>query len=726
MPFDDNLLKRLRENDPALVDIYLPNQDPKLTPKDIEALVNALQTNTYLTSLSLADNDIGDQGAILLSQHTNLMMLDISSNNVSDEGIKALAKLPNLKSLYCANNYGITHTGIEALIENKNISDLLIDYIFTHPIHVAVYHDRLDWVQTLFKHNTSVVNQQNCKGETALLMATAWSRLNIIRWLIQNTGASLLDHSSDKENILTLVAQNNHLTLLEYFLNQDVQPLLNAPNMQGNTPLMCAAENGFQSIAECLIKAGACVTSKNHQGDMAILLAAENGHLAMVEYLMTFDDFLPCGERILTKAIQSGNLLLVKKLITAGITLDRSEFNERGYTIVSCWVSEGFIEAIKYQHMHVAHYFQTLGAKIDAYNSDGFSALYFAIKNNDVPTVKWLIDHGCSLDEYVAKFVEYFFDGNPYYLKKPTPLDYKLNLAYNDFWAPPPYLGQDVLFNLLLSETLRLTQRKSFAIPLGVLSPKQMTLYAEKLYAHPFIKTIQFTYIDYYQYQQREVILRILSSNSLLTEVELNFDDSRYDYNDMSLMKDYLFFDIATLLRYNPNLQKLNLVHVPSEFISSETIPLLCALEDNQTLLELNFYSYIPEVNNNEDEHAGVADDNFLPLAEKLEPYLRRNRASHVAQSLAELTNILRNTHKKNLPLDPKLPQLATTIASLQGYCTFFARKLGITAKRDDEQQWQAYFNNQALPIPSILAEAIATKAYEKIVISSTQAFIPK
>ena len=60
-------------------------------------LAKALLSNTRLKSLTLANNGIGDKGAVSLGQwclpeNTNLTSLDLSWNNIKTHGAQALAQ----------------------------------------------------------------------------------------------------------------------------------------------------------------------------------------------------------------------------------------------------------------------------------------------------------------------------------------------------------------------------------------------------------------------------------------------------------------------------------------------------------------------------------------------------------------------------------------------------------------------------------------------------------
>jgi hypothetical protein len=84
----------------------------------------AFAANTSLTSLNLAMNSIGDEGAIALSKNTHLKKLDVSSNDISDAGGLALARIKSLEELGLGNNENISSKTAIALSDNSGLRSL--------------------------------------------------------------------------------------------------------------------------------------------------------------------------------------------------------------------------------------------------------------------------------------------------------------------------------------------------------------------------------------------------------------------------------------------------------------------------------------------------------------------------------------------------------------------------------------------------------------------------
>jgi hypothetical protein len=70
---------------------------------------------TGLTSLKLADNQIGDAGACALASLTQLDWLNLSGNRIGDAGARALSALVDVRILELERNQ-IGQDGIRALL----------------------------------------------------------------------------------------------------------------------------------------------------------------------------------------------------------------------------------------------------------------------------------------------------------------------------------------------------------------------------------------------------------------------------------------------------------------------------------------------------------------------------------------------------------------------------------------------------------------------------------
>lgn len=127
MPIDPFILEQLRQNDRSLTVLNLSNQKPKLTAVDMNLLVEALLTNSYLKSLDVSNNSIGDEGAKVLAQNTTLTELNAFSNFIHAEGAQALAQNKKLIELVLSWN-PIGDDGAKAFALNETLASLYVSY----------------------------------------------------------------------------------------------------------------------------------------------------------------------------------------------------------------------------------------------------------------------------------------------------------------------------------------------------------------------------------------------------------------------------------------------------------------------------------------------------------------------------------------------------------------------------------------------------------------------
>ncbi len=146
---DETILRKLRNNDPSLVELSLTKQ--KLTDADVLILCEALKKNTAVKTLNLWNNQIGDQGAIALAQNKTLTTLQLGCNKISDAGAKALSLNKSFTTLHLQTNQvgdlgaaalsqsttlkaldlrknKITDTGAQAFSQNTTLSTLDLEH----------------------------------------------------------------------------------------------------------------------------------------------------------------------------------------------------------------------------------------------------------------------------------------------------------------------------------------------------------------------------------------------------------------------------------------------------------------------------------------------------------------------------------------------------------------------------------------------------------------------
>ena len=94
---------------------------------------------------------------------------------------------------------------------------------------------------------------------------------------------------SNGQTMMLVAATNgyaNALDLAEWLCKHGAQSLVNKPNHDGDTPLMCASERGHVEIAQWLLSHGGAATDTNDRGETPLQLACRNNHLEIAQFLL--------------------------------------------------------------------------------------------------------------------------------------------------------------------------------------------------------------------------------------------------------------------------------------------------------------------------------------------------------------------------------------------------------------------------------------------------------
>ncbi|KAL6217397.1 hypothetical protein ACLB2K_010614 [Fragaria x ananassa] len=126
------LVNALKDSAPSLEVLELAGND--ITPKSTAALASCIGAKQFLTRLILSENELKDEGAILISKalaegHDQLTEVDLSSNSIRRAGARLLAQAvvnkPGFKLLNINGNF-ISDEGIDEVVDMfKNSPHLL-------------------------------------------------------------------------------------------------------------------------------------------------------------------------------------------------------------------------------------------------------------------------------------------------------------------------------------------------------------------------------------------------------------------------------------------------------------------------------------------------------------------------------------------------------------------------------------------------------------------------
>ena len=167
--------------------------------------------------------------------------------------------------------------------------------------------------------------------------------------------------------------------------------------LEGNTPLMVAAESGNLATARVLLDQKALVEAKDRNGRMALHLAAANGHGPIVELILDRGADMEAkennGQTALHLAAANGHGPIVELIIDRGADMKAKENN--GQTALHLVAANG--------RSPIVELIIDRGADMEAKDNNSWTALHLAAANGHGPVVELLLDKGAEVEEMNSK-----------------------------------------------------------------------------------------------------------------------------------------------------------------------------------------------------------------------------------------------------------------------------------------------------------------------------------
>ncbi|MDE6350804.1 MAG: ankyrin repeat domain-containing protein [Treponemataceae bacterium] len=234
------------------------------------------------------------------------------------------------------------------------------------------------------------VNAKTVDGWTALMCATDQRTADL---LIRGAEVNVKDYS---ESVSMYPMSANHKDTTELLIKAGAD--VNAKDNNGYTALMCAAKNvGWKDIIDFLIKAGADVNAKDDSGWTALLLAIADMCNDTAKLLIKAGADVNAktdynGWSALMWAAYNGLGDIVELLIKAGVDINAKDNSDRTalmeaatkYTaelLIKAGADSGIalIQAVKESRSYAVELLINAGADVNAQDSEGISALDYAI-----------------------------------------------------------------------------------------------------------------------------------------------------------------------------------------------------------------------------------------------------------------------------------------------------------------------------------------------------------
>ncbi|RDD37564.1 Transient receptor potential cation channel subfamily A member 1-like protein [Trichoplax sp. H2] len=193
-------------------------------------------------------------------------------------------------SVYWATQKNRSNILKHLLKENTETARALLDTSDdnnNYPLHIACQEGYAECVKVLLSYDAQI-NARNGNEMTPLHLAASKGRTKTVRILVNHKRSILYDRDGRSNTPLHLAAIAGHTEVLSVLLRNGAA--VDVRNIDGKTPLACAAANGRSKAIELLLAADSPI-DPNHDHKVNIKttplhLAAQNGHTSCVQLLL--------------------------------------------------------------------------------------------------------------------------------------------------------------------------------------------------------------------------------------------------------------------------------------------------------------------------------------------------------------------------------------------------------------------------------------------------------
>ena len=274
------------------------------------------------------------------------------------------------------------HTEVARLLLDSGCNVNMPQDSFESPLTLAACGGHFDLAKLLIERGANL-EEVNDEGYTALMEAAREGHEKVVKVLIE-AGADVNQQTEEtQETALTLACCAGFIDVATLLINA------NADIEKGaSTPLMEAAQEGYEKLVDYLIESGAKVTTVATNGDTALDLAAENGHTKICSALLkagaNLEHLSEGGRTCLMRAARQGHEETVEYLIGAGADLNKYSENKE-HTVLSFACHSGHLQVVKLLLQN--------GSDPNATLKDGSTMLIEAAKGGHTAVVTLLLDY---------------------------------------------------------------------------------------------------------------------------------------------------------------------------------------------------------------------------------------------------------------------------------------------------------------------------------------------
>jgi len=282
---------------------------------------------------------------------------------------------------------------------------------------LAAEKGHLEIVKALYRKNSSILEQKDKKGRTALIWAAMKGHLDVVKFLVSKNADTNV-RSNEGENPLLVASTNNHDDVVTFLTGgtntgTGTSGVTNTGNgrpgnNQGNNDVLISeASKGRTQIVMRLIRNNVNKNYQDQNGRTALIAAAEGGHEQLVSQLIDSGVNVNLkknnGISALHLEAQNGHLQNVQDILQQADNINAlAPYNfKKNYTPLIFAAMKG--------HKQVVSLLLQTDANVRLKTQDGFNAILWAAKNKHGDVVKEIIEKGYR-NQSAKLFVDSFDD----------------------------------------------------------------------------------------------------------------------------------------------------------------------------------------------------------------------------------------------------------------------------------------------------------------------------
>ncbi|XP_062057109.1 ankyrin repeat and SOCS box protein 14 [Lepus europaeus] len=293
------------------------------------------------------------------------------------------------------------------------------------PLHTAVLRDSYDVVALLISHRANV-NLRCANERTALHEAAKLGRRDMVKLLLAS-GAHPDARSSYGFTPLALAAQGGHTEVMEMLLQKGKAFM---PASDSSSILLEAARGGNPDSVTLLLEYGADANIPKNSGHLPIHVAADRGHLLALKMLVPVTNpaaIKQSGISPVHCAAAGAHPQCLELLIQAGFDVNfmldqriRKHYDDQRKSALYFAVSNGDLSSVKL----------LLGAGALP-NQDPVNCLQIALRMGNYELISLLLRHGANVNYFCRVNPLHFPSALQYTLKDEVMLRMLLNYGYD-------------------------------------------------------------------------------------------------------------------------------------------------------------------------------------------------------------------------------------------------------------------------------------------------------